>query len=111
MRKLLFIFSILGIAGLGGCAATPNAPICSVSNSVPGCSARYYKFKESNLTFHAASRICSNKAEEAARLDYVSGYAGSGRGLFTVHNAYQACIAELGFAPCDEGGEAIPECQ
>ena len=109
--KLLAINLCIASAILAGCAAVPDAPICSLSDKIPGCDTRYYQHKDSSLTTHAATAICRSEAEQASQAAHISGYAGSGRGLFLASNTYKSCMARLGFSLCDQGGQHLPECQ
>ena len=109
--KLLTINLCIASAILAGCVATPGAPLCALSDKIAGCNTSYYQYKDSSLNTNAAMSICFGEVQQATQAAQISGYSGSGRGFALGGNVFKACMARLGFSPCDQGGEHLPECQ
>ncbi|MGI9337117.1 MAG: hypothetical protein ACR2P4_01220 [Gammaproteobacteria bacterium] len=102
LRGIRIFAPMVVIAALvaGGCASSPEL-------------SSFYQYKEGDGNFYAAKAKCSAKAE-AARNSVrwnVNAFILANDKAKAHKSAMLACLAVLGWLPCEEGGQDRPECR
>lgn len=102
LRRVRIFAPMMAIAVLvaGGCASSSEL-------------SSFYQYKEGDDNFYAAKAKCSARAEAARNSVQwnVNAFILANDKAKAHKSEMLACLAVLGWLPCEEGGQDRPECQ
>lgn len=100
-RKRIFVpMMAIAILVVGGCSSSSEL-------------SSFYQYKEGDGNFYAAKAKCSAQAEDARnRVRWnVNAFILANDKAKAHKSEMLACLAVLGWLPCEEGGQDRPECR